>query len=299
MRNLTLFAVFALGLSLSCPVQAQGQPSKDSQNEILRKKFQSLNPQTGKISLHGGIGEIEVPKGLQYLDPTDTKTILVDFWGNPPKSAEGVLGMLIVSPEKVLSKGGWGIVITYSEDGRVDDKNAQSINYSELLKKMQAQTEESNKERAKQGFDTVRLVGWAEPPHYDPETHKIYWAKEIQFGGSPENTLNYSTRILGRRGVLELNAVAPVTALDNIRLQMQKVLTMVDFTEGNRYADFNPSTDKLAAYGIAALVAGGVAAKMGLFKTILVAILAAKKLIIVGIAALVAALAKIFKGKQS
>ena len=299
MRPIALSAIFALGLSLSGAVQAQDKPAKELPVEILRKKFESLHPQTGKIGLHGGIGQIEIPKGLQYLDPTDTKTILVDFWGNPPKSAEGVLGMLIVSPEKALSKGGWGIVITYSEDGRVDDKGAQLINFSELLKKMQAQTQESSKERAKQGFETVKLVGWAEPPHYDPSTHKIYWAKEIQFGGSPENTLNYSTRILGRRGVLELNAVAPVSALDNIRLQMQKVLSMVDFTEGNRYADFNPSTDKLATYGVAALVAGGVAAKMGLFKTILVALLAAKKLVIVGIAALVAALAKIFKRKQS
>jgi uncharacterized membrane-anchored protein len=299
MKLILLSAMFSLGLALPGAALAQQQPEKDPKLAALRQKFDSLRPQTGTVSLHGGISTIEVPKGIQYLDSKDSKTILVDFWGNPPQSAEGVLGMLVESPERVLSKGGWGIVITYSEDGRVDDSDAQSINYSELLKQMQAGSEEASKERAKQGYETIKLVGWAEPPHYDPVTHKIYWAKEIQFGGSPDNTLNYCTRILGRRGVLELNAVAPVSALDDIRLQMQKVLPKVDFTDGNRYADFNPSTDKLATYGVAALVAGGVAAKMGFFKTILFALLAAKKFLIIGVVALVAAISKFFKGKDS
>jgi uncharacterized membrane-anchored protein len=299
MKPAAFFAILTIGLAFPSGVRAQEKPPVDPQREVLKQKFESLKPQTGTIHLHGGISTIDLPNGLQYLDPKDSKTILVDFWGNPPESADGVLGMIIESPERALSKGGWGIVITYSEDGHVDDKDAQSTNYSELLKQMQAGTEEANKERAKQGFETIKLLGWAEPPHYDPGTHKIFWAKEIQFGGSPENTLNYCTRILGRRGVLELNAVAPASALEEIRLQMQKVLPTVDFTHGNRYADFNPSTDKLATYGVAALVAGGVAAKMGVFKTILVALLAAKKLVIVGIVALVAAVAKFFKGRES
>lgn len=292
-------AILSAFLLLALPVFAQEAPPADPKIAELEKKFQTLRPQTGTVNLHGGIGTVHVPEGLQYLDARDAKTILVDFWGNPPQTAEGILGMLVESPEKALAENGWGIVITYSEDGHVDDADAQSIDYSDLLKQMQAGMEEANSERQKLGYETMKLVGWAEPPHYDSASHKIFWAKEIQFGEAQGNTLNYCTRILGRRGVLELNAVAPMSALEGIRQQMQKVLPSVDFNEGNRYADFDSSTDKVATYGIAALVAGGVAAKMGLFKTILIGLLAAKKFVIVGIVAVIAFIRKFLKRNKA
>jgi uncharacterized membrane-anchored protein len=73
---------------------------------------------------------------------------------------------------------------------------------------------------------------------------------------------------------------------------------MVDFKEGSRYADFDPKVDKVAKYGIAALVAGGVlagAAKLGAFKLLWVGLLAAKKFIILGVIAVVAFFKKMFK----
>jgi uncharacterized membrane-anchored protein len=73
---------------------------------------------------------------------------------------------------------------------------------------------------------------------------------------------------------------------------------MVDFDPGQRYADFNPSTDKLAAYGIAALVAGGIAAKAGLFAKLGVILLAAKKFIILVVAAIGAGIKKLFGRKD-
>jgi uncharacterized membrane-anchored protein len=44
---------------------------------------------------------------------------------------------------------------------------------------------------------------------------------------------------------------------------------MVNFTEGNRYSDFDSSTDNVAAWTIGGLVAGKVLAKAGLFAVIL------------------------------
>ena len=44
----------------------------------------------------------------------------------------------------------------------------------------------------------------------------------------------------------------------------RQLLSAVNFKEGKRYADFNSSTDKVAAYGLAALVAGVAAKKPGL-----------------------------------
>ena len=98
--------------------------------------------------------------------------------------------------------------------------------------------------------------------------------------------------------MLELNAVAGIDQLAEIDKQTPQILGMVDFREGNRYADFDPKVDKVATYGIAALVAGGVlagAAKLGLLKFLWVGLLAAKKFVIIGVLALVGFFKKMFK----
>ena len=160
---------------------------------------------------------------------------------------------------------------------------------------------EADKERTSQGYPSLLLTGWAEPPHYDSGTHKLYWALNLKSGDATENTLNYKIRVLGRKGVLVLNAVAGMNQLPLIKGEMQKVIGFADFTPGNRYADFNSSTDKVAEYGVAALVAGAVAAKVGLFAKLFAVLIAAKKLVVVGFLALVAGVRKLLglKKKES
>jgi len=105
--------------------------------------------------------------------------------------------------------------------------------------------------------------------------------------------------VLGRHGYLSLNAVAPIDQLAKVRADMPQVLAMTEFDPGERYADYDSKTDKLAAYGIAALVAGGIAAKAGLFAKLGLMLLALKKFIIIGIAAVVAAVRKLFNRNKS
>jgi len=144
----------------------------------------------------------------------------------------------------------------------------------------------------------MELIGWAEPPRYDSATHKLYWAKELKFGNATGNTLNYNIRMLGRRGVLVLNAVASMDQLSQIEQKTPEILSAIDFNPGNRYADFSAASgDKVATYGLAALVAGGVAAKLGLFKGLWVLILGAKKFIIIAALAVAAWFRKLF-GKK-
>ncbi|MEF3084030.1 DUF2167 domain-containing protein, partial [Luteimonas sp. SMYT11W] len=94
------------------------------------------------------------------------------------------------------------------------------------------------------------------------DTHKLYWAKDLMVDGG-EHSLNYNVRVLGREGVLNLNAIASMQQIEAIKKEMQQVTAFTEFTEGNRYTDFDSKTDKVAEYGLAALVAGGVASKLG------------------------------------
>jgi hypothetical protein len=73
---------------------------------------------------------------------------------------------------------------------------------------------------------------------------------------------------------------------------------MAEFDAGHRYADYKPGTDKLAAYGLAALVGGGIAAKAGLFAKLGVFLLAFKKVILAGVVAVGAVAKKMFGGKD-
>jgi len=274
------------------------EDAKDAEAAAVRKAVAQLTPQKGEVTLHDGLARIALPEGFHYLNPDDSRKVLVDFWGNPPETAEDVLGMIIQAPESLFTPEGWGVIITFSDDGHVDDADAEKIDYAKLLKEMKADTAKSSKERVKDGYDSIELVGWAEPPHYDRAEHKIYWAKELSFGDNKENTLNYCIRILGRRGVLQLNTVAPISSLTEVRGHSADLLKSVDFTEGNRYADFNSATDRVAEYGIAALVAGGIAGKMGLFKTLVAILIAAKKFVVVGALALFGFVSKLFRRKS-
>jgi len=244
--------------------------------------------------LRGGLAKLSLPKEFNFLGPADAETVLVKLWGNPPMK-EKPLGLLIPAGMTPLSSNVWVVTIDYSEDGYVKDSDASKINYDDLLKQMQKGIAENNKDRKKEGYPEITLVGWAAQPHYDAATHKLYWAKDLKFEGEDEDTLNYSIRMLGRKGVLELNAVANVGQFQMIDQKTPQILSMVDFKEGNRYADFDPKVDKVGTYGIAALVAGGIAAKAGLFKLLWVGILAAKKFIIIGVLAVAGFFKKFFK----
>ena len=164
---------------------------------------------------------------------------------------------------------------------------------------MKKDTLEANPERKKAGYGSVELVGWAAPPHYD-KTAKLYWAKELRFDGGAETTLNYNIRALGRRGVLVLNTVAGKSQLAVVEKEMPKLLPMLAFNEGHRYSDLIPGTDSVAAYGIGALVAGKLAAKVGLLKWSIAILFASKKLVAVGLLGVGAGIKSLFgRGKKN
>src|SRR5947208_89966 len=175
---------------------------------------------------------------------------------------------------------------------------AAALSAQKLQETPQNLTPEQMEARLHYRTGHVKLRGGLATPRYDAATHKLYWAKDLHFGTEPVHTLNYNIRVLGRRGVLVLNAVATMDQLATVRRDMGKVIAFVDFAEGNRYADFVPGTDKVAEYGIAALIAGSIAAKAGFFKLLLAGIIALKKLIVVALVAIGAFFKRIFGKKK-
>lgn len=232
--------------------------------------WESLNQQRGEIQLPNGVAKLQVPDGFYYLDPSDSEKVLVEAWENPPGAGSETLGMLFPSSATPFDPDAWAVTIEYEEDGYVSDDDADEIDYEELLSQMKDDTELASEARVEQGYQPIALMGWASKPYYDKATHKLYWAKEIKFADEKAHTLNYSIRMLGRKGVLVLNFIAGMDQKDLIDGELNSVLALAEFNPGYRYEDFDVSIDKVAAYGLGALVAGKVLVKTGFLALALV-----------------------------
>jgi uncharacterized membrane-anchored protein len=207
----------------------------------------------------------------------------------------------------VVGKGDddkWFVSIRYDDDGYV--KDTEEIDASELLTALKDGTEEANKERQERGFAPFHVEGWSEAPHYDKSVHHLVWALTVN--GDDGRSANYNTRVLGRRGIVSLNLVCDPEELAADKPQVAALLAGTTFANGSRYEDFDSRTDKVAEYGLAGLVLGGMGlgalklVKVGLlakfWNVILAALIAAKKAIVLAIAAAVAFLKRLFGRKK-
>ncbi len=288
----------ALGLLAGVAVLvAPSVRADDEQAGMTAEQFiQSLDFRHGTITVGQAKAHFNLDDQFLYLDQADARRVLEDMWGNPPD--ESVLGLIVPRSPALTDDDSWAVVVTYSDDGYVSDEDASKIDYSELLQTMQEEIRDGNPERVKAGYGSLDLVGWAVPPRYDAGSKKMYWARELAFNDQDHHTLNYDIRVLGRGGYLSLNAVAGMNSLDTVRAGMERLLPMTEFDAGARYADHNPSTDKIAAYGVASLIGGGLAAKAGLFAKLGLVLAKFWKLLLVGLVLLGGGLKKVFGGKD-
>ncbi len=253
--------------------------------------------QTGKVTVGANIATIDLPEGCRYLQAQDARYMMEQVYGNPPNP--DTLGLVMPAESEDEKAANWVAEVSYSEsEGHVKDDDAKTIKYDDLLKQMQQEARDSAPELKKQGYPTCQLLGWAEPPHYDASTHKLYWAKSLQFDDSPKPTINYDVRLLGRKGVLQITTIAPLTELAMVSDASKAVLAKTEISTGNRYEDFKPGIDKVAAYGIGGLIAGGLLLKSGFFAIIGKFILLAIKPILIGLAVVGGGIAKLFSKKK-
>jgi len=228
------------------------------QPEVM-EALRALDYQQGTIELPGGQVVLDVPEGYYYLDSEDANIVLSYLWGNPESYTLGMIFPANATPWD----DAWGLEMTFDEIGYVSDDDADSYDYDDLLKTMQADTRIESRYRVEDGYDSVELLNWAEPPKYDVTERKLHWAQELNFGGAEVNTLNYNLRALGREGVLVVNFIASIEQLQEVKTALPDVSNMISYQEGKRYMDFDPSIDTVAAVGIGGLIAGKALSKKG------------------------------------
>ena len=249
-----------------------------------------LSWQTGPSEAElGDQAMLKLPEGYRFLGSDDTQRVLKEM-GNFPSGSE--LGLVTATDREAH----WFVVIRYVDSGYVKDDDATNWDADALLASMREGTEEDNRKRQAQGVPPLVVRGWEEKPSYDKEANKVTWAISAQ---ERDNIgVNYNTLALGRYGYMSMNMVGSLEELPKLKPHVGTLLSNLNFVEGKRYADFDGATDKVAAVGLSALIAGaafksGLLAKLWAF--IIPILLAAKKLIILIVIAAGALLAKLFR----
>jgi uncharacterized membrane-anchored protein len=280
MRCISLLLLLTFGTAAcAATAQDQGGDVKPPADEIKWQK----GPVTARL---GDQAEVDLPKGFAFADAENTRKVL-ERTQNIPNGRE--LGTI------VPSSGGWFAVFEFDPVGYVKDDEKASLDSKAILESITKGTEESNEERKKRGWDAVHITGWIDPPHYDEISHQLTWSLMGQ--ASDGQFANYRTRLLGRRGVMSVELVVEPAKLNAVLPEFRAAATGgYRFTPENRYSSFTKG-DKVAEYGLSALIVGGVAAaavKMGFFKYLLKIILVGWKFVLIGFGALTGAIRKLF-----
>ena len=234
---------------------------------------------------------LHLPAGMAFV-PKAEAAALMKAWGNGDDARS--LGMVAPYAEGQ----NWVLTIDHIADGYIKDDDAKNWNIGELLQSLKDGTAEQNKQREKMGIPALDVVGWVEPPAYDAATHRLVWSlKAVNRGSRPDDpaSVNYNTYALGRDGYFELDLLSTDKRVEQEKPYAQKLLGALEYKPGKRYEDFNSSTDTIAEYGLAALIGGVVAKKLGLIALAGVFILKFAKIILVSLAVAGGGIAKFFR----
>jgi len=216
------------------------------ENPVLRQ-VEALpwkaSPSVGGIA---GVAQISLTGNLRFLDPASASRFL-EIQGNPPR-----VNNYVLAPRSL----DWFAVFGYDESGYIRDD--EQLNPAELLRTLQRSNDASIEERRRLGLPILRLSGWAVEPHYDIQTRRLEWGTRL-IGDDGSQTVNYTIRLLGRSGVVRAILVTNPQDLAQDIQDFRAALRGFDFMAGQRYTEFRQG-DRVAEFGLAALVVGGAAA---------------------------------------
>jgi uncharacterized membrane-anchored protein len=239
-------------------------------------------------------GVIKVPDGYVFVPSLETAK-LMRAMGN--RTGSNLAGMLFAAKDGL----NWFALITYNKAGYVKDDDAKDWKADELLSQLREGTDSGNADRIQREFTPVEVVGWVAPPAYDASTHRLVWSALLRDKGAADSndaSINYNTYALGREGFFQLNLITNEKQIEQDKVHARVLLAALGYNDGKRYEDFNASTDKVAEFGLAALIAGAAAKKLGAFALIAAFLVKAWKLVAIGVIGFGSLFAKMFRRRR-
>jgi uncharacterized membrane-anchored protein len=281
----TILFATALLTSLTSPLHSQEAELSAKDAAALKEYNDFMGSLSWKTEGTGSLGsraEIAIPEGYRFLGSSDASK-LMKYYGNLSNGSE--LGY--ISPDSME----WFAVFEFEDVGYVKEDDKDKLDADEILKQLQEGQKAANKELTSMGRPTLTVLGWHTPPNYNSETKNLEWAIRLS-SSDGEQILNYNTKLLGRRGVMNVILVCDEEQLASVIPHHQALLKGFAYKKDESYAAFTKG-DKIAEFGLVGLIAGGgllVAAKSGLLAKLW-------KPIAIGLVAIGAFIKRLFKGK--
>jgi uncharacterized membrane-anchored protein len=288
-RLAAILTILLLSLSQAA-ISDESAPPPDSAASQMQKQLQALHWIKGPqhVELYGNAA-LDLPEGYLFLNPDDAAK-LRDITHNV-----GSAKQYFLAPDDLR----WGAYFTYQDDGYV--KDGDKIDDVAILANIKKSTEAANEERREHGWHQLEVTGWQTPPHYDQDTKQLEWAIDGRDLSNSASLVNFNTRILGRGGVMSIVLLSDPAHIDAAIADLKSTLSHFSYLPGQRYAEYKPG-DKVAKYGLAALITGGAAAiaiKTGFWKVLLSGLIAGWKFVVAGAVAVAGGISRWFKRKPT
>ena len=242
----------AVGAAVAVPTQAEQTRLWDDVGRVAVKGPADV-PLLDEATLHLPANEVFVPQ------PQADQ--LLELFGNPGRNPD-MPGLILPRDPKAS----WYMPVRFEATGFVRDDDARTWNADEMLRRLQAGTDDQNRAREKAGMPAMDVVGWSEPPRYDAATHRLTWALSSRVVGAKADEpplANYSTDALGRDGYFMMNLVTTLPELPALKPVAEQQIAALEFRQGKRYADFAAGTDHVASDGLASLIVGVAQPRLG------------------------------------
>jgi uncharacterized membrane-anchored protein len=295
LRSLIMLAIMAFSAPASAPALADEPPS-DRAKQV--EQFKAAWDAAKKAAMHGPAeiklldqASLKLTEGEMFVPSAEANQIMKALGNGTTPARFG-----LVTDAK--SDSDWMIDVIWVQEGYVRDGDAREWQADALLESLREGTESDNTERAARGIPALDIIGWIEPPVYDGAAHRLVWSLSARDHGAPAaepQTINYNTYALGRDGFFSLGLITDSTSIDSDKTIVRELLQTLTYNPGKRYEDFSASTDKVAAYGLAALVGAVAVKKLGLLALAGVFLLKIWKIGLLVIAGAWAAVRRIFK----
>lgn len=233
---------------------AHGQQQQEDPAAIVARIRWTVGPARVPV---GSMAQLDLPAGYRFADAEGAR-LFNQLNQNPSDGSE--LGVILPETAFAANAGmSWYIMLHYQDIGYVKDDEKDSLDSATtdaILESIRRATEQENQQRIAMGWAPMTVIGWNQPPFYDPQTHHLTWA--IEGGQQGQSTINYNSRLLGRGGVISANMVIGPEGLTATVPTYRMLAGNLSFNAGQRYQEFR-SGDKVAQYGLVGLMTGGAA----------------------------------------
>lgn len=286
----------AMAFLALCIAGAAG--AQQSQKERIEAELQAAWTAAGNAATVGPAeisladeATLKLPAGELFIPAAEANRVMAALGNSTSPERQG----LIVPRDE---KQQWIVDVGWTKEGYVRDGDAQDWQPDELLQNLRDGTESDNTARLARGFPALEVTGWVEPPTYNAARHQLVWSLGLRDKGaaaSVPQTINYNTYALGREGYFSLDLITGSDTIAGDKQVAHDLLGSLGFVDGKRYENFNASTDKVAAYGLAALVGVVAVKKLGLLAALGVFLVKVWKVGLLALAAGSAAIRKFFR----